>query len=127
MPRMTAPLLGPSVTLASRLFGDLDGSSFWVAASTTVSPALTEYLSPLKVTVIPLNRSAGSFLPPASTDSNVQVPWNFLTSFSTSALSSARAAGPPDAESPRAQSSVTSAIRIRVLLHIHLTTLVSAG
>src|SRR5579859_7755856 len=125
MPKMTAPLFGPSVTFASRVFGDLDGSSFWVAASTTSSPFLTAYLSPSKVTVIPLNWSAGSFLPPGSADSNVQVPWNFLSSFSTFALSSTPAQVPPDAVSTRAQSSVTSVIRIRVLLHLYLTTLVS--
>src|SRR5205807_4286183 len=86
---------------------------------------LTVYLSPAKVTVIPLNSVAGTSLPPASTDSNVQVPWNFLSSFSTSALSPARAPVPPDAVSPRVQSSVTSAIRIWVLLHLRLTTIVS--
>src|SRR5262249_39677537 len=119
MPSMTAPLFGPSVTFTSRVFGDLDGSSFAVAASSTSPPRLTEYLSPSKVTVLPLNGSADSFLPPASTDSNVQVPSNFLSSFLTSALSSACA---PNAASTSGQSSVTSAIRIRVLLHLRTMT-----
>src|SRR5204862_4344951 len=83
------------------------------------------YLQPPKLTPLPLSSAAGPSLPPASTYSNVQVPWNFLSSFSTSALSSARAPVPPDAVSTRAQSSVTSAIRMRVLLHLHLTTMVS--
>src|SRR5262249_55699226 len=82
---------------------------------------LTVYLSPSKVTVIPLNRSIGTSLPPASTDSTVQAPWNFLSSFSTSAMSSTRAPVAPDAVSTRVQSSVTSAIRIRVLLYLRLT------
>src|SRR5947209_2962226 len=125
MPSMTAPLFGPSATVTSRAFGDLDGSSFCVAAWITSSPFLTVYLSASKVTVITLNSAAGTSLPPASTDSNVQVPWNFLSSFSTSALSPARPPVPPDAVSTRVQSSVTSAIRIRVLLHLHLTTMVS--
>src|SRR5438105_8887499 len=124
MPSMTAPLFGPSATVTSRVFGDLDGSSFWVAAWITSSPFLTVYLSPSKVTVIPLNSAAGTFLPPASTDSNVQVPWNFLSSFSTSALPFARAPVPPHAVSTRPQSSVISALRIRVLLHLHLTMMV---
>src|ERR1700680_1321695 len=124
MPSMTAPLFGPSATVTSRVFGDLDGSSFCVAAWISSSPFLTVYLSPSNVTVIPLNSAAGTSLPPASTDSNVQVPWNFLSSFSTSALSSARAPVPPDAVSTSVQSSVTSAIRIRVLLHLNLTRMV---
>src|SRR5438552_2610391 len=118
MPSMTAPLFGPSATVTSRAFGDLDGSSSCVAAWITWSPFLTVYLSPSKVTVIPLNSAAGTSLPPASTDSNVQVPWNFLSSFSTSALSSARTPVPPDAVSTRVQSSVPSAIRSWVLLHL---------
>src|SRR5581483_7145939 len=115
MPRMTPPLFGPSVTFASKVFGDLGGSSFIVAASTTLSSRLTEYLSPSKLTVIPLNWAAGISLPPASTDWNVQAPWNFLSSFSTSALSSAIARVPPDAVSARVQNSVKKAIRMRVL------------
>src|SRR5262245_57074817 len=123
MPGMTVPLFTPSTTVTSRVFGDLDGSSFCLAAWITSSPFLTVYLSPSKVTVIPLNSAAGTSLPPASTDSYLQVPWNFLSSFSTSALSSARAPVPADAASTRAQSSATSTIRIRVLLHLHLTTM----
>src|SRR6516164_4315921 len=121
MPSITAPLFTPSATVRSTVFGDLDGSSFSVPTWITSSPFLTVNLPPSKVTVIPLKSAAGACLPPTSTDSNVQVPCNFLSSFSTSALSSAHAAVPPDAVSTRVQSSVTPAIRIAVLLHLHLT------
>src|SRR5262249_19235914 len=123
MPSMTAPLFGPSVMVTSMVFGDLDGSIFCVPTWTTLSPILRVCLSPSKVTMNSFRSLAGSFLPPVSLDSIVQVPWNFLSSFSTSALSSARAPVPPDAVSTRVQSIVTSAIRIRVLLHLHLTTM----
>src|SRR5262245_28931464 len=121
MPRMTVPLPGPSATVPSMAFGDLDGSSFWLAFWITSSPTLTVYLSPSKVTVIPLKLSIGISMPPATTDSTVQVPWNFLSSFSTSALSPARAPVPPDAVSTNMHSSVASTIRIRVLLYLRLT------
>src|SRR5262245_15652342 len=120
MPRTTVPLPTPSATVPSRVFGDLDGSTFCVAVWITMSPTLTVYLSPSKVTVIPLNRSIANGLPADSTDSTVQVPWNFLSSFSTSALSSARALG-TDASSPSVQNNVTTAIRIHVLLHLDPT------
>src|SRR5580692_1668155 len=77
---MTAPLFGPSATVTSRVFGNLDGSSFSVAAWITSSPFLTVYLPPSKVIVTSLNSAAGTSFPPALTDSNVQVPWNFLSS-----------------------------------------------
>src|SRR5262245_54682531 len=118
MPRMAFPLYGPSATVTSKVLGDLDGSSFTVAAWITASPCLTVYLSPSKMTVIPFNSAGGTEVPPASTDSKVQAPCNFLSSISTSALSSIRAPVAPDAVSMRVQSNVTSAIRIGVLLHM---------
>src|SRR5262245_28817024 len=56
-------------------------------------------------------------MPPATLDSIVQVPWNLLTSFSRSALSSAHAPVAPDAVSPTAKNSATREIRRMV----HLT------
>src|SRR5262245_11237768 len=60
--------------------------------------------------------SVGSSLPPASLDSNVQVPWNFLASFSRSSFSPARVPEPADAARPTAQHSAAKEIRIPVLL-----------
>src|SRR5689334_3911385 len=116
MPSMTAPFFRPPVTLTSMVFGDLDGSSFWVPPWITSSPFLTVYLSPAKVSVSPLNSSAGAFLPPASTEANVQTQWNFLNSFATSALSSARMAVSLEPMRPSVQHRVTSALRIPSLL-----------
>src|SRR5438132_4618677 len=112
MPSMTVPLFGPSATVTSMVFGDLDGSSFCVPTWITSSPFLTVCLRPSKVRMSAFSSPTGSFSPPASLDSNVQVPWNFLTSFSRSAFSSARMPDPPDAAKPRAQSSATTEIRM---------------
>src|SRR5260370_14849932 len=116
MPSMTVPLFGPSVIVTSMVFGDLDGSSFCVPTWTTSSPFLTVCLSPSKVRMNPFSSPAGSSLPPDSLDSNVQVPWNFLTSFSRFALSSARVPDPPGVVKPTAQNSAAREIRILVLL-----------
>src|SRR5262245_32844379 len=118
MPKMTVPLPGPSATVPSRVFGDLDGSSFWVAAWITLSPTLTVYLSPSKMTVMPLKLSIGISLPPASTDSTVQVPWNFLSSFSTSPLSPAHAPDQPSAAKPTALNSAARETLNRFMLHL---------
>src|SRR5262245_7681434 len=118
MPRMTVPLPGPSATVPSMAFGHLHGSSFWVAFWITWSPILTVYLSPSKVTVIPLNRSIGTSLPPDSTDATVQSPWNFLSSFSRSTLSSAHAPVTPDAAKLTAQNSAVRETRNRFMLHL---------
>src|SRR5437764_420712 len=121
MPSMTAPLFGPSVIVTSMVFGDLDGSTFWVPTWITSSPLLTVCLSPSKVRTIPFSSPVGSSLPPASLDSKVQVPWNLRTSFSRSALSSARVPDPPDAAKPTAQNSAAREIRIPVLLDMERT------
>src|SRR5262249_51154863 len=121
MPSMTAPLFGPSVMVTSMAFGDFDGSSFWVPTWITLSPILTVCLSPSKMTMNSFNSPGGIAMPPVSLDSMVQVPWNFLTSFSRSALSSARAPDPPDAAKPTAQNSAAREIRIPVLLDMKRT------
>src|SRR5207302_1918693 len=119
MPSMTVPLFRPSVIVTSMVFGDLDGSSFCVPTWITASPFLTVCLSPSKVRRRPFSSPVGSSLPPVSLDSNVQVPWNLLTSFSRSALSSARVPDPPDAAKPTAQNSAATEIRIPVLLDMY--------
>src|SRR5216683_578005 len=115
MPSITVPLFGPSVIVTSMVFGDLDGSSLCVPTWTTSSPFLTVCLSPSKVRMSPFSSPAGSSLPPDSLDSNVQVPWNFLTSFSRSTLSSARVPDPLGVVKPTAQNSAAREIRILVL------------
>src|SRR5262245_9511543 len=119
MPSMTAPLFGPSVMVTSMALGDLDGSSFCVPTWITLSPFLTVCLSPSKVTMNPFRSSAGSSLPPVTLDSIVQAPWNFLTSFSRSALSSARVPELADAAKPTAQHSAAKEIRIPVFLDMY--------
>src|SRR5262249_24494198 len=74
-----------------------------------------------KMRTRPFNSPAGSPLPPVSLDSNVQVPWNFLTSFARSALSSARVPDPPGAAKPTAQNKATREIRIPDLLDMERT------
>src|SRR5262245_51289931 len=118
MPSMTAPLFGPSLMVTSMAFGDLDGSSFWVPTWITSSPFLTVCLSPSKMTMSPFRSPGGIALPPVSLDSMVQVPWNFLTSFSRFALSSARMPDPTDAAKPTVQNNATRQIRIPALLDI---------
>src|SRR5215510_8373543 len=66
----------------------------------------------------PFSRSGGIAMPPVSLDSMVQAPWNFLTSFSRSALSSAGAPVPPDAANPTAQNIAASEILNRFILHL---------
>src|SRR5262249_14318308 len=112
---MTAPFSGPSVIVTSTVFGDLDGSIFSVPTWTTWSPFFTVNLLPSKTKISSFSSSAGSFWPPASLDSNDHVPWNFLSSFSISALSSAHAPGALNAVNTRAPSSVKREIRIVVL------------
>src|SRR5271169_4542036 len=118
MPSMTVPLCGPSVIVTSIVLGDLDGSSFCVPTWITSSPFLTVCFSPSKVTTNIFKWSAGSSSPPVTLDSNVQVPWNFLASFSSSALSSATVPDPPDAAKPMAQNTTAEDIRILVLLDL---------
>src|SRR5262245_1208731 len=118
MPGMTDPFPKPSVTVPSKVLGDLDASSFCVPTWTTSLPFLTVYLSPSKVTVTSFIASAGIFLPPDSMVSIVQVPWNFLSSFSRSALSSARMLDPPDTARQHAQNSTARQILNRRILHL---------
>src|SRR5438132_9403750 len=115
MPSMTIPLFGPSAIVTSMIFGDLDGSSFCVPTWITSSPFLTVCLRPSRVRMSAFSSPIGSFSLPVSLDSNVQVPWNFPTSFSRSAFSSAKVPDPPDAANPTAQNNATREIRIPVL------------
>src|SRR5205807_8432302 len=103
----------------SMVFGDFDGSSFCMPPWITSAPFLTLCLSPSKMRMSPFSLPAGSSLPPDSCDWNVQVPWNFFTSFSRSTLSSANVPDPPDVVKPTAQNSATREIRIPVLLDMY--------
>src|SRR5262249_37074655 len=119
MPSITFPLFGPSVIVTSMVFGDFDTSSFCVPTWITSSPFLTVCFSPSKVRMNSFSSSVGRSVPPASLDSNVQEPWNFLVSFSRSSLSSSRVAEPADAARPTAQQRAAKKIRIPVLLDMY--------
>src|SRR5262245_44221789 len=118
MPSMTAPCSGPSVIVTSTVFGDLDGSIFCVPTWNTLSPNFRVCLSPSKMMMNPFSWSAGSSMPPITLDSMFQEPWNFLVSFSTSALSSANALDQPRAAKPTTQHKAARETQNRVMLHL---------